>query len=465
MVGEPFFYERTGTGEATADELDAALADAGQYDVLVVLTTSRFARNRAEAIRRKAQFAKAGIPIWFVHDRILSGSRSSRLLEGVREVIDEEENETRRFWIAGGQRERQLAGHWLGTIPYGYRRRMTDLPDGSRRWDGGLEPDETEAAVVRRIFAAVVSGEPMRSIAVRLDADGLRNRAGGPWLRGTVNDMARNPVYAGQLVRYRDRRPSHYYPEDDPHDGRQTIEGAIPPLVDGPLWEAANRLLDEKRIGPGPGPHRKTYPLSRVLRCAACGGRMTGASNGAGTRYYRCSTRANAGTCAAPNIRAARVEGEFAGWLDTLRLPPDWRTKLAQVPERDRDAEDARRERLERRLVQLRKQHSWSEISDEEFKRETTEVRGELALVVRPNLGNLTAMAEALEQVGRTWLADDSPARAVIPALMLRDLVVEGGEISEWVVRAELRPLIELCVLASPSLYSDPARYPLRFSA
>ena len=60
MTGiEPLFYERVGSGETVGvEELRQALADgrAGEYDVLVVLHTSRFARNRAEAVRMKAEF-------------------------------------------------------------------------------------------------------------------------------------------------------------------------------------------------------------------------------------------------------------------------------------------------------------------------------------------------------------------------------------------------------------------------
>jgi len=229
VPSEPLWYERTGTGEATSDELDHALADVGQYDVLLVLTTSRFARNVAEARRRKGQFAKAGIPIYFVADRFLSGTRQNRLLEGVRELMDEEEQEVRRFWIAGGQRERQLAGRWLGNVPYGYRRAMVDFPDGTRRWDGALEAEPHEAEIVGIIHAAARFGPP--EIARRLNAVGSRTRAGKPWSRMAVSRILANPAYRGDLVRYREERPGHYYREDDPHDGQRVVAGVVPALV------------------------------------------------------------------------------------------------------------------------------------------------------------------------------------------------------------------------------------------
>ena len=86
-AAEPTWYERTGSGEAESAELARALADAraGRFDVLVVLTTSRFARNRTEAVRMKGEFRKAGVPVYFVLERIISGTRQNSLLEGVRE--------------------------------------------------------------------------------------------------------------------------------------------------------------------------------------------------------------------------------------------------------------------------------------------------------------------------------------------------------------------------------------------
>lgn len=238
VPSDPRWYERVGSGEATeVPELDAALADAraGAYDVLVVLTTSRFARNRAEAIRRKGEFARAGVPIYFVQERIVSGSRHGRLLEGIREVLDEEENEVRRGWIAGGLRERQKAGRWVGRVPYGYRLSLIERPDGTRVRSGTLEPDPERAEIVRSMFRAALAGATPADIARDLNRRGIPGPLGGFWRPSTVRRLLANPIYVGELVRYWRSHPLHYYDERGP-DGRSVV--AKSPALIPPAWGA-----------------------------------------------------------------------------------------------------------------------------------------------------------------------------------------------------------------------------------
>jgi DNA invertase Pin-like site-specific DNA recombinase len=452
---EPTFYERTGSGEAESAELVAALADArrGQYDVLLVLTTSRFARNRAEAVRVKTLFRKAGIPIYFVHERIVSGSRDSGLNEGIREVLDENENETRRMWIAGGQRERMLSGRWLGQIPVGYRRVVIDFPDGTRRWDGGLEPDPERAPVVRRIFAAFESGTSPLDIAYALNAEGVRGPQ-GPWTRATLAKILRNPVYKGDLARYRHTRPTlHYYPEDDATDGRRTIEGVFEAIIPEAEWAQVQTLMDGRVVAGSAQRRRRRYPLSGLLRCGECRRRLSGVSNGY-SRYYRCRSRAADRSCAAPFVRADVAEAAFASWIGSLTLPPDWREAIAETRQPAAEA-DTKRERLEERLARLRNLYTWGEMPEDEYRAETARVHSELAEVAEPSPSSMEEVAAALVDLARTW-ANASPDRqAAVARLMLKEIVTSNGQVTVFMARAEIRPLLDLCVARSPDLLAD----------
>lgn len=465
VAAEPIWYERTGSGEKSSPELARALADAkaGAFDVLVIYTTSRFARNRAESVRVKAEFRKAGVPIYFVLERIVSGSRQNALLEGVKEVVDEEENETRRHWIAGGQRERMLSGRWVGNIPYGYRRLLVDFPDGRRGWDGGLEPDPDESVVVRRIFDAFVAGESPFDIAYRMNADGVPGPA-GPWSRSGVVKLLRNPVYRGVLIRYRHARPrQHYFPESDPQDGRREIPGEWSAIVPDSLWASAQDMMDRRVVAQKAARIARPYPLSMLLRCADCGNGMSGVNNGY-TRYYRCSERAKTRLCLAPLIRAEDAEAVFADWIGSLRLPPDWREAIAKTSTPDAPADD-RRERLTGRLERLKKLYSWGDIDEAAYRDEVAKVRSDLSEVVVPSAASMADIAERLADLGNGWSRATPETQSAVARLMLREMVVRDAKVVALVARAEIRPLLDLCVPADACHYAGSDQYTLRFSA
>lgn len=244
---EPLFYERVGSGEAVgAEELEQAVEDATQYDVLLVLTTSRFARNRAEAVRMKAEFQRAGIVIYFVADRIISGSRVGSLTEGIKEVIDQEENEQRRFWVAGGMRQRQVSGRWVGVVPIGYRKELVDFADGTRGWDGGLVVDNDFAPLIRRIYEKGADGVSVRGIAAWLEVNGHLTNRGRRWTSDMVYDVLTNDVYTGRLVRYRRAVRTAYYDLTSP-DGQADMGEHFPAIIEPQLAGRVRASLASRR--------------------------------------------------------------------------------------------------------------------------------------------------------------------------------------------------------------------------
>jgi DNA invertase Pin-like site-specific DNA recombinase len=460
----PEFYERVGSGEEVgASELAQALEDgkAGQYDVLLVLHTSRFARNRTEATRMKEAFRRAGVVIYFTAQRLISGSYTGALTEGISEVIDEHENEQRRFWIAGGLRQRQLSGRWTGAVPFGYRKALVDFADGTRGWDGDIEPDPETAPIVREIFDLAAAGSSAKAIATELNARG----SGVLWIPRRVNDTLRNPIYAGRLVRYRKRGRDHYY-DAGSDDGRADLGPRFPPIVESELWEqvqegiAARKSAHDRAGG-------RAYPLSGLIRCRACKHKMTGV-HARDRRYYRCVGRVVYGVCDAPSIRADVAEQQFADWLATSwQLPPDWRGIVARTTVRDAVAgERDRQANLTGRLERLKEQYAWGHIEKDEYLRQVAETQGQIGVMAKPSIGSLEAVADMLMHVGPAWATSrQADVRSAVPPMLLKAIEVEQGEIAEWVVRADVKYLLDLCVPADVRLQSGGRQYTVRFSA
>lgn len=65
--------------------------------MLVVYHTSRFARNRADAILYKQELRGLGTTVVFVSQGIISGNDNDFLTEGINEVLDEQYSRPPRF--------------------------------------------------------------------------------------------------------------------------------------------------------------------------------------------------------------------------------------------------------------------------------------------------------------------------------------------------------------------------------
>lgn len=80
--------KRSGFQQALQD------AQVDRFDVLVCYHTSRFARNRADAIRYKGELRRLGKILAFASQRIISGNDDDFLNEGINEVLDEQFSRT-----------------------------------------------------------------------------------------------------------------------------------------------------------------------------------------------------------------------------------------------------------------------------------------------------------------------------------------------------------------------------------
>jgi hypothetical protein len=64
-------------------------------------------------------------------------------------------------------------------------------------------------------------------------------------------------------------------------------------------------------------------------------------------------------------------------------------------------------------------------------------------------------VAAALVDLARTW-ANASPERQqAVARLMLREIVTSNGQVTVFMARAEIKPLLDLCVAGSPDLLAD----------
>ncbi|MGD0982190.1 MAG: recombinase family protein [Acidimicrobiales bacterium] len=268
-------------------------------------------------------------------------------------------------------------GRWLGGRPnYGYRVVNTGLPHPNRSNAAAgaqlrsLELDPETAPVVRRIFELFDAGVGCRSIAARLEAEGLPSpgevgptrhpRSAGVWGGSVVHAILLNPRYLGHQVAGCQRRFDELLNADDPALGtisRQRWQGrdawswseepSWPAIIPADLFERVNRRITNAPRNHVRGPRTEPgkYVFSGAIQCGHCGNAMFGVTM-KGKPYYRCTaTGADYAVPSVPGhpptyaVREERILAAVDAWLDELTDPDRLDSTVATIVDADEQAE------------------------------------------------------------------------------------------------------------------------------
>ena len=274
---------------------------------------------------------------------------------------------------------------------------------------------------MRRVWAEV-RGHSYTDVAERLNRDGVPHR--GPWTRDAVKDLIRRGrVYLGYVVekRGRDERPGQHEPILTEAEYRATLAA-----ITARTWR-----------GNKPKPYR-TYVLRGLVACT-CGTRMRGEAHlqrGGEIRYYRCHNPA----CRSRRMPAARVEQEVLAVIGEAVLP-SLVVDAARAELRRRLALPAvaisgrQRARLKTRLEQLKKQHGWGDLSDEDYQSERDAARATLRdLPDDDRIRSFDAYRTHLLALPEAIAAASEARREELCRMVVQRVVVSDGAIAliEW---------------------------------
>ena len=199
--------------------------------------------------------------------------------------------------------------------------------------------NETEAAVVRRIFREYIAGKSSRTLAWELNQEGISGPQGAAWGPSTIHGnpkrgvgILNNELYVGRLVWNRLRYVK------DPDTGKRVsrlnpesewVVQEVPALriVDQETWDKVKaRQHTLAYVPPAPGENtlnerrRPKHLFTGLVKCGRCGGGFSMISKD----LLGCSTARNKGTCDNRlNIRRDALEASVLGGLRTHLMEPE----------------------------------------------------------------------------------------------------------------------------------------------
>jgi len=247
------------------------LARAGEIDLILTKSISRFARNTIIVLELARELKELGVEIFFEKENISSTSGDGELMLTVLSSFAQEESKNASENIKWRYRRKFEQGELAvnATRFLGY--------DKNQR--GELVINPVQAKVVERIFADYISGKGSFVIAKELNAEGVSTVAGGKWHSGTVLNILKNEKYKGDAKLQKTYSKDHLSKKKCVNHGEVEsfyIENNHPPIVSQEIWNEAQLLIRQRAEAKGNLKARQTayqnrYPLTGMLLCSKCG--------------------------------------------------------------------------------------------------------------------------------------------------------------------------------------------------
>jgi hypothetical protein len=186
--------------------------------------------------------------------------------------------------------------------------------------DGNLAIDETEAPIVRRIYARFLQGATPQTIAKELTADQIPTPRGKQiWSPSTVRSILANEKYKGDALLQKSFTTDFLTKTMKVNEGevpQYYVTGNHEPIINPDTWDAVQAEL-ARRAGKGTS---NTHPFANTIKCADCGGsfgRKVWHSTSKYRRYiWRCNNKyGKIHRCATPHVTEDQIKDAFVAAL------------------------------------------------------------------------------------------------------------------------------------------------------
>lgn len=295
----------TGTSMEKRDDFRRMLRDCkkGLIDRIIVKSMSRFARNTEEMLTALRALEQMEVSVYFEEQGLDTKSMNSEMFATFPGMVAQQESVSISQNMRWSYKKRMESGEFNCCAPaYGF-----DLINGK------LVINETEAAVIRRIFNLYLEGIGMQAIANILNDEGVRRQYGREkWHHTTVNYVLNNERYKGDALLQKQITTQTLPFKKQRNHGEQPmyyVENSNPAIVSRETYDAVQALIKSRQ--PSCKRKAKNYPLTRTLLCPDCG-HIFRRQVVNGTAYWICAAKAtNKTDCAWRRVKEDEVYTAF----------------------------------------------------------------------------------------------------------------------------------------------------------
>lgn len=282
------------------------------FDLILVKSVSRFARNTETTLKATRELKQLGIGVYFCLQDTNTLTSSGELMLTVRAAFAQAESEVGSDTLKMVYRRKFEKG-----IPSHKIYRTFGYQEGA---DHQLIVFEEQAQWVRFIYEKVAQGVWVGRITKYLNEHNVPTKENKKWSDRTVARMLQNVTYKGDLLlqkTYKDAR--HITRANHGEVDQWYIRGNHPAIVSPELWEQAQTMMKQRtaqlnRKLEKPNEQRSShtrYPLTGLMHCPYCGAKLTHFWGNQRREYWVCRTnvKVSAAACKGIYVPAATTDG------------------------------------------------------------------------------------------------------------------------------------------------------------
>ena len=240
-------------------------SDKTLFDIVLVWKLDRFARNRYDSARYKAQLKKNGVKVVSATEVISDGAEGiilESMLEGMAEYYSAELSQ---------KIHRGMAINAEKCLSNGSNPGLGFKVDSERRF----YVDNDEAAIVREIYERYAAGETKAEIIRDLQRRKVKTSLGKEFSTNSLSRLLCNKRYIGVYL----------------YKGQET-PGGMPRILDDDLFYRVQALMNKNKSAPARTHGEGEYLLTTKLFCGYCKEMMVGyggtGKSGRQYHYYNC---------------------------------------------------------------------------------------------------------------------------------------------------------------------------------
>lgn len=306
----------SGTNTKKREEFNRMIEEcmAGNIDMVITKSISRFARNTLDCLKYIRQLKEKNIPVFFEKENINTMDSKGEVLITIMASLAQQESESLSKNVKLGLQFR----YQNGEVQVNHNRFMGYTKDENGHLI--IEPDEAE--IIKRIYREYLQGASLKQIGEGLEADGILTAAGKTkWRPETIKKILKNEKYIGDALLQKTYTVDVLTKKRVVNNGivpQYYVENSHEPIIPRDIYmQVQEEMLRRANLHSGENRKKRVYSskyaLSSIVYCSKCGDiyrRIAWNNRGKHSIVWRCCTRVEhgPGACNADAIHESELQ-------------------------------------------------------------------------------------------------------------------------------------------------------------